>query len=50
MDGAPLREEGEVPETPWVVYCDGARGATGVVAAAVLLSPSGIKLYYTVMK
>jgi hypothetical protein len=39
--------EGEVPETPWVVYCDGAWGATGAGAAAILFSPSGIKLHYT---
>jgi ribonuclease HI len=38
--------EGEVPETSWVVYCDGAWGATGARAVAVLLSPSGIKLRY----
>jgi hypothetical protein len=37
-------EEGEVPETPWVVYCDGAWGATGARSAAILISPSGIKL------
>jgi hypothetical protein len=39
--------EGEVPKTPWVVYSDGAWGATRVGAAAVLLSPLGIKLHYT---
>jgi hypothetical protein len=39
--------EGEVPETPWVVYYDGAWGSTGARVAAVLLSPSGIKLCYT---
>jgi ribonuclease HI len=39
---------GEVTKTPWVVYCDGAwGGATRARAAAVLLSPSGIKLRYT---
>jgi ribonuclease HI len=40
MDGA--------SSTPWVVYCDGAWGATGARAAAILVSPSGIKLCYTV--
>jgi hypothetical protein len=39
--------EGEVPETSWVVYCDGAWGATSVGAAVILFSPSGIKLCYT---
>jgi ribonuclease HI len=39
--------EGEVLETPWVVYCDGAWGTMGARAAAILLSPSGIKLHYT---
>jgi ribonuclease HI len=38
--------EGEVPETPWVVYYDGAWGATGARAAAILISPSGIRLRY----
>jgi hypothetical protein len=38
--------EGVVPETPWVVYCDRAWGATGARAVVVLLSPSGIKLRY----
>jgi hypothetical protein len=38
--------EGEVPKTPWVIYCDGAWGATGTGAAAILFSPSGIKLHY----
>jgi ribonuclease HI len=35
-----------VPETPWVVYCDRSWGATGVGAAAALVSHSGIKLRY----
>jgi hypothetical protein len=38
--------EGEVPKTPWVAYCNGAWGATGAKAAAILISPSGIKLRY----
>jgi hypothetical protein len=38
--------EGEAPKTPWVVYCDGAWGVTGAGAAAVLVSPLGIKLRY----
>jgi hypothetical protein len=38
---------GEVPETPWMVYCDGAWGATGAGAAAILISPLRIKLRYT---
>jgi ribonuclease HI len=38
--------EGGVPETLWVVYCDGAWEATGVGAVAVLLSFLGIKLRY----
>jgi ribonuclease HI len=36
----------EMPETPWVVYCDGAWGALGARATAILISPSGIKLRY----
>jgi ribonuclease HI len=46
MDGGQPVIEGEVPETPWVVYCDGAWGATGAEVAVVLVSPSGIKLRY----
>jgi ribonuclease HI len=44
--------EGEVPETPWVVYCNGdweGGGATVDGAAAILISPSGIKLRYAAM-
>jgi hypothetical protein len=36
--------EGAVPESPWLVCCDGAWGAIGARAAAILTSPSGIKL------
>jgi hypothetical protein len=38
--------EGAVPESPWLVCCDGAWGAAGPRAAAILTSPSGIKLCY----
>jgi hypothetical protein len=38
--------EGAVPESPWLVYCDGAWGMTGAGAAAILISPSRIKLCY----
>jgi ribonuclease HI len=36
--------EGIVINTPWQVYCDGAWGVSGIGAAALLNSPSGIKL------
>jgi hypothetical protein len=39
--------EGAVPESPWLVCCDGAWGATGAGAATILTSPLGIKLRYT---
>jgi hypothetical protein len=44
--------EGEVPESPWLVYCDRAWGAIGAGAAAILISPSGVvgassKMKYT---
>jgi ribonuclease HI len=39
--------EGVVPESPWLVYCDGAWMAAGAGAATILTSPSGIKLRYT---
>jgi hypothetical protein len=35
-----------VPESAWLVSCDGAWGAAGAGAAAILTSPSGIKLRY----
>jgi hypothetical protein len=38
--------EGAVPKSPWIIYCDGACGAAGAGAAAILISPSGIKLRY----
>jgi hypothetical protein len=38
--------EGTVIDTPWQVYCDGAWGVSGVGAAAILKSPSRIKLKY----
>jgi hypothetical protein len=38
--------DGEVPKTPWVVYCDGAWGATGAGAATILIPPLGIKVRY----
>jgi ribonuclease HI len=38
--------EGPIPESPWLVYCNGAWGAVGARAVAVLISPSGIKLRY----
>jgi ribonuclease HI len=38
--------EGMVPESPWIVNCDGAWGVTGARAIAILASPSGIKLCY----
>jgi hypothetical protein len=38
--------KGAVPKSPWLVCCDGAWGAEGARAAAILTSPSGIKLRY----
>jgi hypothetical protein len=40
------RTEGIVPESPWLVYCDGAWGNSGADATAILISPFGIKLRY----
>jgi hypothetical protein len=42
-----FRTEGELPESPWLFYCDGAWGAVGAAAAAILISSSEIKLCYT---
>jgi hypothetical protein len=38
--------EGIVIDTPWQVYCDGAWGVFGAGAAAIIKSPTGIKLRY----
>jgi ribonuclease HI len=38
--------EGPAPESLWLIYCDGAWGNTRIGAAAILISPSGIKLRY----
>jgi hypothetical protein len=38
--------ESVVPELPWLMYCDGTWGSTETGAAAVLISPSTIKLCY----
>jgi ribonuclease HI len=38
--------EGAVPKSSWLVCCDGAWGAAGARVAAILTSPSGIKLRY----
>jgi hypothetical protein len=35
-----------IQESPWLVHCDGAWGNTRAGAAAILTSPSGIKLRY----
>jgi hypothetical protein len=39
--------EGAVPESAWLIYYDEVWGATGAGAAAILTSPSRIKLCYT---
>jgi hypothetical protein len=38
--------KGEIVDTPWQLYCDGAWGASGAGAAGILKSPSRIKLWY----
>jgi hypothetical protein len=35
-----------VPESPWLVHCNSAWCSTGAGAAVVLVSPSGVKLWY----
>jgi ribonuclease HI len=39
--------EGIIPESPWLIYCDGAWGNIRADATTVLISPSRIKLHYT---
>jgi ribonuclease HI len=36
--------EGELPKSPWLVYCDGTWGAVGAGVAVILISPSGMKV------
>jgi hypothetical protein len=38
--------EGQVPESAWLISCDGAWGVAGAGAAAILTSPLGVKLCY----
>jgi ribonuclease HI len=38
--------EGPMVETPWQIYCDRAWGVVGASVAAILKSPSGIKMKY----
>jgi hypothetical protein len=38
--------EGAVLESTWLVCCDGAWGTAGAGVAAILTSPSGIKMRY----
>jgi hypothetical protein len=38
------REDKKQPE--WIIYCDGAWGFAGAGAAAIITSPSGIKMKY----
>jgi ribonuclease HI len=38
--------EGAIPKSPWLVYCDKAWGRVGAEAAAIQISPLGIKLRY----
>jgi ribonuclease HI len=38
--------EGPMVETPWKIYCDRAWGVVGASVAAILKSPSGIKMKY----
>jgi ribonuclease HI len=39
--------EGVIPESQWLIYCDGAWGSAGASVVVVLISPSGTKLRYT---
>jgi hypothetical protein len=43
-----LYMEGQVPESPWLIYYGGASSSAGARATAILISPSGIKLRYTI--
>ena len=40
------KEEKKVVDQPWTLYTDGAWGQSGARAAAVLITPSGLKLKY----
>jgi hypothetical protein len=41
-----FKVEGHVPESAWLISCNGAWGIARVRAAAILTSPSGVKLRY----
>jgi ribonuclease HI len=41
-----FKVEGHVPESAWLISCNGAWGVARVRAAAILTSPSGVKLRY----
>jgi ribonuclease HI len=41
------RSKGIIPESPWLVYCDGVCCSDGAGTMTVLISPSEIKLCYT---
>jgi hypothetical protein len=43
-----FKVEGQVPESAWLVSCNRAWGTAGAGAAAILTSPSGVKLGCTV--
>jgi ribonuclease HI len=42
----PQSQTDTTQESPWLVYCDGAWGHVGAGVAAILVSPSGIKLRF----
>jgi len=46
-DWTPSKSPSEEKRQPdWIIYCDGAWGFTGAGAAAIITSPSGVKMKY----
>ena len=46
-DWTPSQNQSEDKKQPdWIIYCDGAWGFAGAGAAAIITSPSGVKMRY----
>ena len=46
-DWTPSRNQSKEKRQPnWIIYCDGAWGFAGACAAAIITSPSGVKMRY----
>jgi ribonuclease HI len=46
VNGAEFLDRGIIPESTWIIYCDGAWGNAEAGTIVVLISPTRIKLRY----